>query len=137
MGYVLEVAYKHGVGVKLLRTDTDIADFLDELMAAGWEYTSATVHAVPDGSVADPDHEMAVGVDAASGLGAVRWSGDGTYYTKGDCTNPNGVEYAYFGTGHDFPPNSEVPLETVRLAMWQLLAGQGKRPAGMAWQEWE
>jgi hypothetical protein len=137
VGYVLKVAYKHDVAMKALRTDDEIATFLDELMAAGWEYTAATVYAVPEDSDMKPDHEMTVGADAENGLGAVRWTGDGTFYSRGEHTNPNGVEHAYFGTAHNFPADSEVPLTAVRLAMRQLLDSRGERPTAVAWQEVE
>jgi len=137
MGYVLKVAYRHDVGVRTLRTDKDIAAFLDELTTAGWEYTAATVYAVQEGSETDPDHELVIGANAETGLGVVRWSRDGTYYSQGAHINPNGVEHAYFGTAQDFPADSEVPLDVVRLAMRQLLDNHGERPSAVAWQVWE
>ncbi|MGH3862862.1 Imm1 family immunity protein, partial [Actinokineospora sp.] len=46
----------------------------------------------------------------------------------------DGVEFAYFGTGHDFPADSEVSLDLVKQAMWQLLTSGGKRPNCVTWQ---
>lgn len=39
------------------------------------------------------------------------------------------------GTGHDFPADAEVPLDTVREAMWELLTTGGRRPGCVTWQE--
>ncbi len=137
MGYVLEATYRHGGGVSLLRSREDIDRFVDELLAAGWEYTAATLYAVDDATDADPTHEVVIGVNPKTNLGAVRYSGDGTWWSRGERTNPNGVAFVYFGTGADFPANSEVPLTTVRETMWELLTTGGRLPTCVKWQEWD
>lgn len=114
MGRVLEVTYRHGGGVSLLRSREDIDRFVNELPTVGWEYTAATVYAVDEAVDADPTHEPVIGLDAKIGLGALRYSGNGTWWSQGEQTNPNGVVFAYFGTGTDFPADSEVPLTTVQ-----------------------
>ncbi|WP_316038516.1 Imm1 family immunity protein [Saccharothrix longispora] len=124
----MEATYRHGGGVSLLRSREDIDRFIDELLTAGWEYTAATVNAVDEATDAGPTHELVIGVDAKTGLGALRYSGDGTWWRQGEQTNPNGVVFAYFGTGTDFPADSEVPLTTVREAMSELLATGGQQP---------
>lgn len=142
--HVLRVAYHHDVPERVLRTPADIDAFIAELLEAGWEYTSASVYAVPDGSDAKPDHQMIVGADKATGMGAVRYSGgpadttgDATeWFSVGPRTNPEGVEFAYFGTGHDFPDDSEVPLSVVKAAMTELMAAGGLRPDCVEWREW-
>ncbi|WP_172803338.1 Imm1 family immunity protein [Alloactinosynnema sp. L-07] len=128
--------------LRRLRGAQDIDAFIADLLEAGWEYTSAAVYAVEDDSTGNPDHEMIVGADKETGLGAVRYSGgeeipgdDATeWFSVGDRVNPDGVEFAYFGTGHDFPANSEVSLDLVKQAMRELLASGGKRPSGVDWQ---
>jgi hypothetical protein len=55
----------------------------------------------------------------------------------GDRTNPDGVEFAYFGTGHDWPAGSEVPLDVVREALAELLVRPGRRPVCVTWQVWQ
>jgi len=135
MGYVLEASYQHGQGLKLLHVDQEIDDFLTELLSAGPDYQSATVYAVDEATDEDPDHELVIGVDADTALGAIRFAGaDGEWFSQGERTNPNGVRYLYYGTAHDFPANSEVQLLVVRQALGQLLAGKGKRPDGVPWQ---
>ncbi len=136
MGYVLDVAYRHDQPTRHLRTREEIDAFVDELLTLGWEYTAATAYAVEEGSDALPDHELLVGADPKTGLGAVRYSGEaGTWYVKGGHTNPDGVVFVYFGTGHEFPADAEVQPATVRIALWGLLAGQGRRPDGLPWAE--
>ncbi|SDJ81260.1 Immunity protein Imm1 [Lentzea albidocapillata subsp. violacea] len=135
MSYVLEASYKHGAGVSLLRTNDDIDGFLTELINAGPDYQSATVYAVDESADEDPTHELVVGVDQAGAFGAVRYAGDdGEWFSKGAQVNPDGVRYLYYGTAHEFPADSEVPLELVRQALGQLLVNEGTRPEGLSWQ---
>ncbi|MFD7655041.1 Imm1 family immunity protein [Actinosynnema sp. NPDC059797] len=49
--------------------------------------------------------------------------------------NPGQVVLTYFGVPHDFPADAEVPLDTVREAMWELLTTGGERPTCVTWQE--
>ncbi len=136
MSYVLEASYKHGAGVRLLRTDDDVDGFLAELLDAGPDYQSATIYAVDEAADEDPTHELVIGVDQATELGAVRYAGDeGEWFSRGDRVNPDGVRYLYYGTAHDFPADSEVPLDLVRTALRELLANEGKRPESVQWQE--
>ncbi|MFT7841436.1 Imm1 family immunity protein [Saccharothrix sp. BKS2] len=136
MGYVLDVAYRHDQEPKRLRTREDVAAFVDELATLGPAYAAATAYAVEEGSDALPDHELLIGARARTGLGAVRYSGEaGTWYAKGERTNPEGVAFAYFGTSHEFPADAEVPLDLVREALWGLLTNRGGRPDGMTWAE--
>ncbi|MCR3746115.1 Imm1 family immunity protein [Lentzea californiensis] len=135
MSYVLEASYKHGAGVTLLRTDDDVDGFLTELLDAGQDYRSATVYAVDECADEDPTHELVVGVDQASALGAVRYADDdGEWFSRGEQVKPDGVRYLYYGTAHEFPADSEVPLDVVRQALQELLANQGMRPEGLSWQ---
>ncbi|MGX7825275.1 Imm1 family immunity protein [Actinokineospora sp. 24-640] len=128
-----------------MRNEVDIEGFIAELMVAGWEYTSATVYAVLEGSDVQPDHELVIGADSATGLGAVRYAGDsgdpanngGEWFSVGERVNPDGVRFVYFGTGDEWPGNCEVPLAVVKAAMVELMTSQGKRPASVVWQVWE
>jgi hypothetical protein len=135
MTYHLKAAYHNDQPIAELRTREDIASFVKNLLAAGWEHTAASVYAVADGSSTPPDHEMLVGVNGDTGVGAVRYAGNGDWYSHGDRTNPDGVIFAYFGTGHEFPADAEVPLDLVREAMWELMTMGGRRPSCVAWQE--
>ena len=141
----LEVAYRNEVPARRLRTEEEIDSFLVELSEAGWEYTSASVYALVEDAETDPDHEMIIAFDKNTGLGAVRYSGGEAipgseateWFSVGDRVNAGGVEFAYFGTGHEFPDNSEVSLDVVRQAMWELLTNRGGRPTNVQWQVWE
>ncbi|MDQ3578431.1 MAG: Imm1 family immunity protein [Actinomycetota bacterium] len=144
MGFVLEVAYRHGLQARILRGVEDIDDFVAELTEAGWEYTAASVYAVEESSPEKPKHEMIIGADKTTGYGAVRYAGNsgdssdnaGEWFSVGDHVNPDGVEFAYFGTGHDFPNNSEVSIAVVKQAMAELKDSGGRRPACVTWQVW-
>ncbi|MGQ0838042.1 Imm1 family immunity protein [Actinokineospora sp.] len=136
MGFVLEVAYHNNVPVQPLRTEADIARFVAELLAADPFHRSASVYAIDETTDADPDHEMIVGVAPERTLGVVRYTGDGgDWASRGDATSPVDVVYTYFGTGHDFPADAEVPLSLVQRAMVELLATGGRRPRCVVWQE--
>lgn len=142
MGFVLEVSYRNEVEPRLLRTPDDIDTFLNDLLNAGWENASATVYALEENSDIAPEHELVVGVRQATSVGVVRYSGEqdgrgGEWFSRGEQVNPRGVVYAYFGTGHDFPADAEVPLCLVRQALGELLDNKGKRPTCVVWQEWQ
>uniref|UniRef100_UPI0031D883F6 Imm1 family immunity protein n=1 Tax=Saccharothrix mutabilis TaxID=33921 RepID=UPI0031D883F6 len=131
---MLEVAYRHDQPTTHLRTRAEVNAFVDELLTLGPEYTAATAYAIQEGSETLPDHELLIGASSRTNVGAVRYSGEeGTWYAKGELTNPNGVVFAYFGSGQEFPPDAEVPLTVVRAALWGLLAGEGRRPEGLTW----
>lgn len=143
VGFVLEVAYHNDVPVQPLRTEADIERFVAELLAADAFHRSASVYAIDEDTDADPDHEMIVGVDPERGVGVVRYSGGDAipggdaeeWFSVGDQARSGGVvEYAYFGTGHEFPADSEVPLSLVQQAMAELVATSGKRPSCVTWQ---
>lgn len=134
MAYVLEVAYRHDQPTTHLRTRAEVDAFVDELLTLGPQYTAATAYAVQEGSEELPDHELLIGVSSQTSLGAVRYSGaDGTWYVQGERTNPDGVVFAYFGSGQEFPADADVPLAVVRDALWGLLLAEGQRPEGLGW----
>ncbi|MBP2339797.1 hypothetical protein JOF41_005975 [Saccharothrix coeruleofusca] len=136
MGYVLDVAYRHDQEPKHLRTREDVDAFVDELATLGPAYSAATAYAVKENSDELPGHELLIGVSTRTGLGAVRYSGEGgTYYLRGERANPEGVSFGYFGTAAEFPVDAEVPLTLVREALWGLLASRGDRPDGLSWTE--
>lgn len=135
MAHVLEASYRHDQEPSVLRTREDIHRFLGELGAAGWEFTAAAVYAVDEATDENPGHELIVGVNAAAGLGGLRYAGpDGDWYSRGEHTASHPVQYVYFGTGHEFPDDSEVPLAGIEQALAELLAGGGRRPTCVAWR---
>ncbi|GAA3838452.1 hypothetical protein GCM10022243_01150 [Saccharothrix violaceirubra] len=133
----LEAVYHNDRPVSVLRDREDVARFVQELLAADWEHSAATVHAVdPDHRKEFPDHELTIGVDPDTGMGGLRYTNDeGTWYSRGDRTNRGGVVYVYFDTGHDFPADSEVRLHLIHDALDELLGTGGQRPHCVAWQE--
>ncbi|MGM1063111.1 Imm1 family immunity protein [Saccharothrix sp. Mg75] len=136
VGYVLDVAYRHDQEPRHLRTREDVDTFVDELVTLGPAYSAATAYAVEEGSDVLPDHELLIGASGQTGLGAVRYSGgDGTYYLRGEQTNPEDVSFGYFGTAAEFPADAAVRLSLVREALWGLLTSRGGRPSGMTWVE--
>jgi len=138
MSYVLQGSYQYDQEPTIMRSDEDIDGFLAQLMAAGPEFTAATVYAVDETSDVEPDHQVVVGVDAGSSSGGLSYAGeDGEWFSKGTSADPDGVVFVYFGTGHDFPADARVPVEVVRQALSELLEKQGRRPDSVTWQRWE
>ncbi|WP_415367130.1 Imm1 family immunity protein [Saccharothrix sp. BKS2] len=68
-------------------------------------------------------------------MGALRCAGDGDWSSRGERTGPEEVVFTYLGVRHDFPADAEVPLDTVREAMWELLTTGGRRPGCVTRQE--
>ncbi|MDQ3576389.1 MAG: Imm1 family immunity protein [Actinomycetota bacterium] len=86
---------------------------------------------------------MIVAVDPERGIGAVRYSGGEEisdddveeWFSVGGQAKSNGtVAYSYFGTGHEWPDNSDVSLDLVKQAMAELLKTGGQRPTNLTWQ---
>jgi immunity protein Imm1 of predicted polymorphic toxin system len=138
MGYVLQGGYQYDQAPTVMRTDEDIDGFLAQLLVAGPEFTAATVYAVDETSETEPDHQVVIGVNAATSTGGLSYAGDdGEWFSTGDHADPDGVVFVYFGTEHEFPSNAEVPLDVVRQALRELLAERGHRPESVTWQRWE
>lgn len=142
MGYVLDVAYRHGQPVTHLRTDADVDAFVDLLLDPDLDprYRAATAYAVDERTDTEGlKHELLIGVNPATGRGAVRYTGDeGTWYIAGGDVDPVGaVVFPYFGVPAEFPADAEVPVDLVRRALRGLLAGCGARPEadGLVWVE--
>ncbi|GLY48149.1 Imm1 family immunity protein [Lentzea sp. NBRC 102530] len=136
MGYVLDIAYRHDQEPRHLRSREDVDAFVDELLTLGPSYNAATAYAVEEDSEDLPDHELLIGANAVTGLGAVRYSAEaGTWYVRGEHIRPENISFGYFGTAQEFPPDAEVPLRRVREVLWGLLESRGERPVGQDWTE--
>ncbi|SEP72480.1 Imm1 family immunity protein [Lentzea albida] len=134
MGYVLDVAYRHDQEPKHLRSREDVDAFVEELLTLGPAYSAATAYAVEEGSDDLPDHELLIGADGTTGMGAARYSGEaGTWYVRGEHAKRGSVSFAYFGTAQEFPADAEVPLSLVREVLVGLLESGGGRPDGLNW----
>lgn len=135
VAYFLEATYDAEREPAALRTPAEIDAFIAELLAAGTEPIAAAVYAINEATDTDPDHELVVGLRPGSDLGAMRYAGDdGDWFSLGNQTRPDGVEYAYFGTGTEFPANAEVPVDVVRAALGEMLSSGGARPGCVEWQ---
>jgi hypothetical protein len=138
MANVLTASYRHGRRPSTLRTRTEIREFLTALVSAGWEFSAAAVYSVDETADDEPGHELIVGVNNATQSGGLRYAGsDGDWYSKGTQVSDHGIQYVYFGTGHDFPADSEIPLTDIERAMGELLTSGGLRPECVTWQQAE
>jgi hypothetical protein len=135
MAYVLEASYRHDQEPSIFRTHAEIHEFIAALLTAGWEFSAAAIYAVDDATDDQPAHELIVGVHDVTQSGSLRYAGqDGDWFSKGEQVSDHGVQYVYFGNGHDFPPDSEIPLSEIEYALGELLASGGLRPDCVAWQ---
>ncbi|MGH8881228.1 MAG: Imm1 family immunity protein [Stackebrandtia sp.] len=81
------------------------------------------------------DHLMDLAAASSDGVGALRYSSHGQqWFTKGEPSGLEAVEFTYFGTPHEFPTDSLIPLAKVRQAAAEFQAADGQRPTCVAWQ---
>lgn len=123
-----------------LSTPGDVDRLVDELLAGSWENSVAALYV--DGrlnAAGVPDHELLVAVDYKNkSVGALRYMGDeGVHFTKGNTDGDDAVPYYYMGSDREFPRNSLLPLDQIRTAVKEFLAGGGDRPMGVEWRDWQ
>lgn len=81
------------------------------------------------------DHLMDLAAASTDGVGALRYSSHGRrWFTKGEPSGLEAVEFVYFGTPHAFPTDSLIPLATIRQAAAEFHNRDGARPSCVTWQ---
>jgi hypothetical protein len=128
--------HEHGADPVILRNADDADRLVDALLAEPFENSVATLYAMsrpllPSGV---PDHEMLIAVNAEDGVGGLRYMGDGTWYAEGAASRHEEVYYLYMGHDRDFPRDSEISIDLVRLAVKEFLATNGERPTVVGWR---
>jgi hypothetical protein len=82
-----------------------------------------------------PSHELLVGVDRERRVGLLRFMDEGgSFVTLGAGDPESVVDYYLMGHHTEFPGNSEVPIEVIRLGLKQFLHSGGQRPTCAQWQ---
>lgn len=139
----VEAFYRHGHGDSplVIGTPEDIDALVDALLHEEWENRTAALYHRdhPRNPRGYPDHEFHIAVDPDSMTGALRYmggspAGDGTWFSKGDSGKTGTVLHFYMGSDNEFPADSEIPLDLVRVAAREFLANAGQRPESPAWQ---
>ncbi|WP_350274736.1 Imm1 family immunity protein [Kribbella sp. HUAS MG21] len=108
------------------------------LVAESWENSVAAIY-VDDrlNQAGAPDHELLVAVDYQDkAKGALRYMGDtGAYITKGSGHDADTVLYYYMGSDREFPRDSLLSLDEIRVAVREFLTSGGEQPSAVEWQE--
>jgi hypothetical protein len=128
--------HEHDDDPVILRNADDADRLVDALLAEPFDNSVATLYALsrpmlPSGV---PDHEMLIGVNAEDGVGGLRYMGGGTWYAAGATSRHEEVYYRYTGHERDFPRDSEISIDLVRLAVKEFLATNGERPTVVGWR---
>ena len=81
---------------------------------------------------------MLAGVDGERGVLFYSGGGHGSFWSRVEGASESGVvTYYYMGNNHDFPVSAEVPLDTVKQALREYLASDGKRPVCVEWEPYD
>ncbi|MEU4197673.1 Imm1 family immunity protein [Kribbella sp. NPDC026611] len=135
---VVKAYYKHEHGDQPQRLETaaDVDQLIDGLLTEDYSNSVAALYVEGRLNAAGvPDHELLVAINNQDGdVGALRYMGGaGTYYTKGVSHADTDPTYYYTGSGREFPADSELPIQQIRRAVQEFVAG-GQRPGSVAWQ---
>lgn len=132
----LDVYYARGHGdapVTVATTD-DVDALLDRVRAESPEHAPILMEVHISG---DP-YSQGLDVGVNGDRGVLRYSGrdwpEGVYSTGDGPAQGEPLRYFYMDTDTEFPPNSDVPLTTVRQAVREFLTTNGARPTCVEWQ---
>jgi hypothetical protein len=125
-----------------LKTDEDVDNLIDAVLAQDFEYSVIHLHA--EGRVNDagfPNHHFSVGIDNEDGqVGSLFYWGpqyEGMFYAPGKRSKrPQGVFYCYQGHGEAWPQDAELPVDQIRQVVKEFVAINGDRPTSIEWRSW-
>lgn len=123
---------------ELLREPTDVRQLIDALLQMPGDRHEASVTLADDPAERGiGGTELRVGVNAAEGVGGLRWSGgDGTHFSVGRPSPADTISIPYYLCGlheTEYEPDSEVPVSALREALEEFL-DTGRRPTCVQWQ---
>ncbi|MFF4902083.1 Imm1 family immunity protein [Streptomyces sp. NPDC001068] len=122
----------------LLVSADDVDSFIDVLLDGRHDRNCAVVYSLDRPTLPSGyrDHELAVGVDRVTQVGALTLSVDEGYVSKGSVDR--GIrEYMLLGHVREFMPGSEIPVGLVRQAVKEFLGNGGRVPTCIEWQKEE
>lgn len=140
--YTLKAFYRRADGDAgiIIETAEQVDQLIDVMLTEPFENSVATLYVPerPRNSRGYPDHELRVGLYPEAKVGSLRFTGpvDGTtaaWYSVGQPSSREEVFYYYMGHDEEYPQDSEVPLEDIRVAVKDFLA-TGERPASVGWR---
>jgi hypothetical protein len=145
MSHTIEAYFRHehdGEPV-VLRTDADVDQLVDDLLAESFDHTMAALYLTerPLTEQGYPDHDFRVGINAERNLGGMKFAGTidgaaGVWYAVGTASQHDEVVYEYAGHPETLPIDSELPLELISEAVKEFLRSGGERPGSIQWRAW-
>lgn len=140
MTYTADAYFKHEHGEQPVRVTSpeEIDRLIDAVLAASFSNSLAMIYLRdrPELASGGPDHQIRLGVNAEDKVGSICLVLDGkVWFTKGEHMRPDEVFYNYMGNAADFPQDSEVPLDVLRTAVKEILAGGGVLAESVQWSE--
>ncbi|WP_415648143.1 Imm1 family immunity protein [Stackebrandtia soli] len=109
-------------------------DELREALATFYtdEYYMDIVNIV--GTVDGQDFLLDIGAANREGIAALRYAGHDVHYSKGEPTDYDVLEFAYYGTPHEFPTDAAVPWAKAVDAALAFLHRPDRLPDCVDWQ---
>lgn len=140
MTYTADAYFKHGHGDQPVRVTSpeEVNHLIDAMLGEPFLNSLAMIYLRdrPEMDSGGPDHQIRLGVNAEDKVGSICLVVDGKiWYTKGDHTRADEVFYNYMGNAADFPADSEVPLDTLRTTLKEILAGGVACADSAGWSE--
>ncbi|MFI0967276.1 Imm1 family immunity protein [Streptomyces sp. NPDC021080] len=136
----LEVQFEseHGRTVEVLRSADDVDSFIDSLLNGPYDQNCAVVYSLDRPTLPSGyrDHELAVGTGKVARMGALAFTEDDGFASKGSIDRGI-LEYMLLGHVREFVPGSEIPVELVRRAVKEFLENGGRLPACIEWKDGE
>ncbi|MEU2626314.1 Imm1 family immunity protein [Kitasatospora sp. NPDC007106] len=137
-GFRVQFESEHGRTHYVVDSADEVDSFIDSLLNGRHEQNCAVVYSLARPLLASgyPDHELAIGLDRVTQMGALTFAEDENFVSKGS-VNRGIVEYMLLGHVREFMPGSEIPVHRVRQAVKEFLGNGGKIPTCIEWQEEE
>ncbi|MFK0108635.1 Imm1 family immunity protein [Streptomyces sp. NPDC091217] len=137
-GLRVQFESEHGRTHYAIGSTDEVDSFIDSLLNGKHEQNCAVVYSLDRPSLASgyPDHELAVGVDRVTQMGALTFAEDENFASKGSVDHGI-VEYMLLGHVREFMPGSEIPVERVCQAVKEFLGNGGEIPTCIEWQKEE
>ncbi|MFB9905614.1 Imm1 family immunity protein [Allokutzneria oryzae] len=132
----LDVYYARGHGDNPITVSTP--DEVDALIDRVRAESPETAPILMEVHISGDPYTQGLDVGINGDRGVLRYSGrdwpEGVYSTGDGLAEGKPLAYFYMDTCTEFPPNAEVPVDTVRQAVRDFLATDGDRPSGIVWQ---
>jgi hypothetical protein len=140
MTYTADAFFRNDDGSRGYRVTSreDVDRLIDDMLADPSNPVLAMVYLRdrPEMAKGGPDHQIAVGVNKDAKFGSILLTVDGeTWRTQGE-TDQDEVFYNYYGNDEDFPTDSTIGLDTLRMAVHEILVSGVTKAESVEWAEY-